>query len=209
MKKVILMLLLTLCVALSGCQKAAESDVDSAKVTRNSPFNTAENGAWGDESSFLRIADLTNKTDELLIDDFSSGSFTLNDERDYVVAVYLHDTSDEAQQDVTITLNYADVLHAGKKNRMEVLLGWSGEDAGFMSDALELEPATDLELWPTDNDGDISMAIIRRSDGELTKTPLISANLDETTTQMVMLDEVSSGEYYIIFFMFESLSVPK
>lgn len=211
MEKVILMLLLLVyCTLLSGCQKAAESTVDSATDTaQNSPFNTSENGAWGDESSFLRMADLTDKTGELRVDDFSGGSFTLSDERDYAVAVYLRNTSDETQRDVVITLAYADVLRVDEENRLEVLLGWGGEDAGFISDTLELEPTTDLALWPTDNDGGASMAIIRRSDGEFTKTPLISASLDGSTTQMITLGEVPSGEYCIIFFMFESLPAMK
>lgn len=206
MEKVILMLLLMYCTLLSGCQKAAESTDDSATDTaQNSPFNTSENGAWGDESSFLRMADLTDKTGELRVDDFSGGSFTLSDERDYAVAVYLRNTSDETQEDVVITLNYADILQADEENRLEVLLGWGCEDAGFISDTLELETATDLALWPTDNDGGAAVAIIRRSDGEFTKTPLISASLDGSTTQMITLGEVPSGEYCIIFFMFESL----
>lgn len=211
MEKVILMLLLLVyCTLLSGCQKAAESTDDSATDTaQNSPFNASENGAWGDESSFLRMADLTDKTGELRVDDFSGGSFTLSDERDYAVAVYLRNTSDETQEDVVITLNYADVLRADEENHMEVLLGWGGESAGFISDALNLETATSLELWPTDNDDAGSMAIIRRSDGEFTKTPLISASLDGSTTQMITLGEVPSGEYCIIFFMFESLPAMK
>lgn len=216
MKKAMLMLLVALCVTLSGCQKSAgdqsstnptaEAGSSAAEVTKNSPFNTSENfGAWGDESNFLRMTDLTNKTSELRVDDFSGGSFTLSDERDYAVAVYLRNTSDETQEDVVITLNYADVLRADEENHMEVLLGWGGEDAGFISDTLELETATDLALWPTDNDGGAAVAIIRRSDGEFTKTPLISASLDGSTTQMITLGEVPSGEYCIIFFMFESL----
>lgn len=216
MKKAMLMLLVALCVTLSGCQKSAgdqnsansvaEAGGSAAEVTKNSPFNTSENfGAWGDEGNFIRITDLTDKTGELRVDDFSGGSFTLSDERDYAVAVYLRNTSDETQEDVVITLNYADILQADEENRLEVLLGWGGEDAGFISDTLELEIATDLALWPTDNDGGAAVAIICRSDGEFTKTPLISASLDGSTTQMITLGEVPSGEYCIIFFMFESL----
>lgn len=220
MKKAMLMLLVALCVTLSGCQKSAgdqnsansvaEAGGSAAEVTKNSPFNTSENfGAWGDEGNFIRITDLTDKTGELRVDDFSGGSFTLSDERDYAVAVYLRNTSDETQEDVVITLNYADILQADEENRLEVLLGWGGEDAGFISDTLELETATDLALWPTDNDGGAAGAIIRRSDGEFTKTPLISASLDGSTTQMITLGEVPSGEYCIIFFMFESLPAMK
>lgn len=226
MKKAMLMLLLALCVTLSGCQNSAkdqktvesqnstnstaETGGSAAEVTEKSPFNTSENfGAWGDEGNFIRITDLTDKAGELRVDDFSGSSFTLSDERDYAVAVYLRNTSDETQKDVVVTLNYADVLRVDEENQLEVLLGWGGESAGFISDALNLETATSLELWPTDNDDAGSMAIIRRSDGELTKSPLLSASLDGSTTQMITLGEVPSGEYCIIFFMFESLPAMK
>jgi len=210
----ILALCLGITTILSGCQQSA---TDSAKAPAqettketvpDAPFNTSENRAWGDEGSFLRMADLSSKTEgteELLVSDFSSGEVKLSDEREYAAVVYLRNASDEVQKDIAITLRHDDVLQAGTKNQLDALITWGGADAGVIADALQLHPTVDLGLCPADNDSGTSVAIIRQGNGELSKTPLLNVSLDGVTTHMATLSEIPVGETYLVFFMFEAL----
>lgn len=194
-------------LSLSGCQKAAESTTDSAhEVTGVSPFNTLTGTEeWGDEADFLRIVDMTDKTDEFVVGDFRSGQFTLGDERLYAAVAYLHNTSDQPRQNVVVTLSCPDIIMAEQDNQLEVLLGWDGEDSGFISDTLTLNSTVDLTLSSVVNDGDMSMALIRGDDGKLSKTPLLVSSVDNVTAYMIVFDEIESDETCMVFFPFESL----
>lgn len=201
----LLVILAGVIILLSGCQKGAESPKTGISAA-DSPFNTGENGAWGKEDSFLRMMDLTDMTDELTVDDFTGGEFTLSDERIYAAAIYLHNTSDQPQRDVVITLSHPDILESGKDNQLEVLLGWGGADSGFISDQLKLQSTVDLTLSLVVNDDDAAVAVVRHGDGSLTKTSMLNANFDGVVTHMVELDEIKSGEACIVFFTFEALA---
>jgi len=214
----IMFIILGVITLLPGCQKSSASDSEAQPKqsdSQKSPFNTlSESGAWGDEADFLRITDLSNKTGELMVNDFVSGQLALSYEREYAVAVYVHNTSNEPQQDVSITLHYPDILRPdAEDNKLNVLLGWggkNGEDGGIIGDDLELQTTTDLTLWPADSNGDTSVAIIRHADGTLSELPLIDLGLHgakqaSTTTYMATMDKIEGGESFIMFFVLEAL----
>lgn len=207
MKKVMLLSLLLFSLALSGCQKAAESPTDFAdKVTIDSPFNTlTDTEEWGDESDFLRIVDMTDDLDAIHATEFEGERFALTDERFYGFVMYVHNTSDEDQKEVTLMLSYPRLISIGNENQANAMLSWGGDAAGIIGDTLNLEVQTNIYLPLADEEQSTALIVNTSDTSKSQALPVLTADMDGMMTHFIQLDSLTSGEACTVFLPVEAL----
>lgn len=172
-----------------------------SEIPADSAFNT-EDG----EADFLKITEIGTEQISLDPTKFKSESCLLQDGTLYSFAIYLHNTSDQAQKNVVLMLAYPEIIKAGQLNRVDATLSWGDEKhGGVIADSLNLGVPDDRVLALGDDGEGHNIVISDRRD-QIPAKPDSSVTVYEKTLHVIQLGEIAADDGRWVYFVFGSVN---